>query len=37
VCWDAFGLLSTASQHTGRKLREVAQDLVRTGTLPGSS
>jgi GAF domain-containing protein len=33
----AFGLLSTASQHTGRKLREVAQDLVRTGTLPGSS
>jgi len=34
---QAFNVLSTASQHTGRKLRDVAQDLVRTGTLPGSS
>jgi GAF domain-containing protein len=33
---QAFNLLSTSSQHSGRKLREVAQDLVRTGTLPGS-
>jgi GAF domain-containing protein len=33
---EAFNLLSRSSQHTGRKLREVAQDLVRTGTLPGS-
>jgi GAF domain-containing protein len=32
----AFTLLSKASQHTGTKLRDVAEDLVRTGILPGS-
>ena len=32
----AFNLLSHSSQHTGIKLREVADTLVRTGTLPGS-
>lgn len=32
----AFSLLSKASQHTGTKLRDVADHLVRTGTLPGS-
>ena len=31
---QAFNLLSKASQRTGRKLRDVAHDLVRTGTLP---
>lgn len=29
---QAFNLLSAASQHTGLKLRDVAQELVRTGT-----
>lgn len=32
----AFTLLSRSSQQTGTKLREVADALVRTGTLPGS-
>jgi GAF domain-containing protein len=32
---QAFNLLSKASQHTGSKLRDVAQELVRTGELPG--
>lgn len=32
----AFNLLSRSSQQTGIKLREVADALVRTGTLPGS-
>lgn len=32
----AFTLLSTASQHTGLKLRDVAHDLVSTGALPGA-
>jgi GAF domain-containing protein len=32
---QAFNLLSKVSQHTGLKLREVAQELVATGTLPG--
>jgi len=33
---QAFTLLSKASQHTGLKLRDVANDLVRTGVIPGS-
>jgi GAF domain-containing protein len=33
---QAFNVLSRASQQTGIKLRDVASDLVRTGTLPGS-
>ena len=32
----AFTLLSRASQHTGAKLRDVADELVQTGVLPGS-
>ena len=32
----AFTVLSKASQHTGTKLRDIAEELVRTGTLPGS-
>ena len=32
----AFTLLTRASQHTGLKLRDVAEELVRTGVLPGS-
>jgi AmiR/NasT family two-component response regulator len=28
---EAFAILDTASQHTNRKLREVADDAVRTG------
>ena len=32
----AFTLLTKASQHTGLKLRAVAEELVRTGALPGS-
>lgn len=34
---QAFNLLTRASQHTGRKLRDVAHDLVRTGTLAGTA
>jgi len=33
---QAFNLLTKASQHTGIKLREVADELVRTGALPGA-
>jgi GAF domain-containing protein len=33
---QAFTLLTRASQHTGRKLRDVADELVRTGALPGA-
>jgi GAF domain-containing protein len=33
---QAFTLLTRASQHTGRKLRDVAEDLGRTGELPGA-
>jgi GAF domain-containing protein len=33
---QAFNLLSKASQHTGLKLRDVAQELVLTGVIPGS-
>lgn len=33
---QAFTLLTRASQHTGRKLRDVADHLVSTGTLPGA-
>jgi GAF domain-containing protein len=33
---QAFTILTRASQHTGTKLREVAGELVRTGTVPGS-
>ncbi len=33
---QAFNLLSASSQHSGRKLRDVAQELVTTGVLPGS-
>jgi GAF domain-containing protein len=33
---QAFTILTRASQHTGTKLREVASELVRTGTVPGS-
>jgi AmiR/NasT family two-component response regulator len=32
----AFELLTTASQHTNRKLRDVATQLVDTGELPGA-
>jgi hypothetical protein len=31
---DAFHLLRVSSQHTGRKLRDVAADVADTGTLP---
>jgi GAF domain-containing protein len=31
----AFHMLMLASQHTNRKLREIADDLVATGQLPG--
>ncbi|WP_180357794.1 GAF and ANTAR domain-containing protein [Streptomyces sp. NP160] len=31
---QAFGLLATASQHTNRKLHEVAAELAATGELP---
>jgi GAF domain-containing protein len=34
---QSFNLLSKVSQHTGLKLRDVAHDLVRTGTLPGTA
>jgi ANTAR domain-containing protein/GAF domain-containing protein len=30
----AFGMLRTASQHLHRKLRDIATDVVETGTLP---
>jgi GAF domain-containing protein len=33
---QAFNLLTRASQHTGVKLRGVAEELVRTGFLPGT-
>jgi GAF domain-containing protein len=33
---QAFTLLTRVSQHTGLKLRDVAQDLVLTGSLPGA-
>ena len=33
---QAFNLLTKASQHTGLKLRDVADELVRTGALPGA-
>lgn len=33
---QAFTVLSHASQHTGTKLRDVAEELVRTGPIPGS-
>lgn len=33
---QAFTLLTKASQHTGIKLRDVADELVRTGVLPGA-
>lgn len=33
---QAFAVLSRSSQHTGSKLRDVADHLVRTGVLPGS-
>lgn len=33
---QAFALLTKASQRTGAKLRTVAADLVRSGTLPGN-
>ena len=33
---QAFNLLTKASQHTGVKLRAVAEELVRTGALPGA-
>ncbi len=32
---EAFEMLSVASQHLNRKLRDVADDVARTGTLPG--
>jgi GAF domain-containing protein len=32
---EAFTLLTHASQHTNAKLRDVAEELVRTGALPG--
>jgi AmiR/NasT family two-component response regulator len=32
---DAFTMLTRASQRTNTKLRDVAQELVRTGALPG--
>ena len=31
----AFELMRTASQHTHRKLRDIAEDVLLTGTLPG--
>ena len=34
---DAFDLLVRVSQHHNRKLRHVAEDVVRTGALPASS
>jgi GAF domain-containing protein len=33
---QAFTLLTHASQHTNVKLRDVAEELVRTGALPGA-
>ena len=33
---DAFDLLVATSQNTNRKLRDVAEDVVRTGALPGA-
>ena len=32
---DAFTILTHASQQTNTKLRDVAEELVRTGALPG--
>ena len=32
---QAFRVLTRVSQHTHRKLRDVAEELARTGTLPG--
>jgi hypothetical protein len=32
---QAFDLIRLASQHTNRKLRDIAADVNRTGTLPG--
>jgi len=34
---QAFTLLTHSSQHTNVKLRDVAEELVRTGVLPGSA
>jgi AmiR/NasT family two-component response regulator len=34
---QAFHLLRKASQGLNRKLRDVAQELVDTGTVPGES
>jgi len=31
---QAFGMLRSASQHTNRKLRDIATDVQRTGSLP---
>ena len=31
---DAFELLHAASSHTNRKLRDIAADVVYTGTIP---
>jgi hypothetical protein len=33
---EAFALLTRSSQHLNRKLRDVADDVTSTGTLPGS-
>ena len=33
---QAFTLLTKASQHTNIRLRDVADDLVNTGALPGT-
>jgi GAF domain-containing protein len=33
---DAFTMLRSASQHSNRKLREIADDVVTTGALPGA-
>ncbi|WP_246475657.1 GAF and ANTAR domain-containing protein [Brevibacterium renqingii] len=33
---DAFLLLTKVSSNTNRKLREIAEEFVRTGSLPGT-
>jgi AmiR/NasT family two-component response regulator len=34
---EAFDLLRMVSQRTNRKLREIADEVVHTGQLPGST
>lgn len=34
---EAFDRLRTASQHSGRKLRDIAEDVIYTGAMPAAA